>query len=101
MSQHEQRIFNYELQPEGRQILQMPKHAFILGLIEKYGCPFILALVDPDAEIETRVFRIVTTGEIFNPEVLEFVGTLRLGGDTPQSAWYTMHVFEVETALLP
>lgn len=101
MSQSEQRIFNYELQPEGKQIVQMHKGAQILGVIEKYGLPFVLAVVDEEQPVEPRAFRVVTTGEIFNPEILFYVGTLRLGGDGPKAAWYTMHVFEVETALRP
>lgn len=99
MSEHEQRIFNYELVPEGRQVLNIPKGAEILGVIEKYGLPFLLARVDEEQATEHRVFRVVTTGEVFNPEILSYIGTLRLGGETARDAWYTMHVWEVETAL--
>jgi hypothetical protein len=92
------RIFNYELQAEGRQMIQIPKGSDVIGVVEKYGLPFLLAVVDEDQPVEPRIFRIVTTGEVFNYERLWFVGTMRLGGNGKEP-WYTAHVFEVETAL--
>jgi len=100
-----QRIFNYDLIPEGRQMIHMPKGAQILNVIDKDGFPFLLVAVDEQEETEIRIFRIVTTGEYFNREILDYIGTLRLGGelkpDGKRASWYTMHVFEVETAFLP
>lgn len=101
MRLHEQRIFNFELQPQGRQAIRMPKGAQILGVVDKYGFPWLLAAVDELEETEIRHFRVVTTGEIFNREILDYVGTLRIGGADSNGAWYTMHVFEIETALTP
>lgn len=92
------RIFNYQLEAEGRQMLQIPKGADVIGVIEKYSLPFLLAVVDDTQPTETRIFRIVTTGEVFNHERLWYIGTLRLGGQGKEP-WYTAHVFEVETAL--
>ena len=93
------RIFNYELQPEGKQILMMPKGADVIGVAEKYGFPYLLVVVPEQGLLEPRVFRIVTTGEVFNYAMLDYIGTLRLGGEDANGAWYTMHVFEVETSL--
>ncbi len=92
------RIYNYELQPEGKQIILMPRNAEVIGVTEKYGFPFLLAVVDENEALEPRTFRIVTTGEVFNHSVLDYIGTLRIGGEDSNGAWYTMHVFEVETA---
>lgn len=96
---YDRRIFNYELQPEGKQTILMPTGSDVIGVTAKYGFPFLLAVVPEDAVLEPRVFRIVTTGEVFNYSVLDYIGTLRLGGEDSNGAWYTMHIFEVETAL--
>jgi hypothetical protein len=77
----------------------MPRNADILGLVNKYGFPFLTAVVDERLVVEPRTFQIVTTGEVFNYAILDFVGTLRLGGEDSNGAWYTMHVFEIETVL--
>src|SRR5271157_3396091 len=99
MSDFTRRIFNYELQADAKQIVMMPRNADIIGVVEKYGFPFLLAVVD-EAEIpEARTFRVVTTGQVFNYAVLDYIGTLRLGGDDSNGAWYTAHVFEIETIL--
>jgi len=98
MSFHCQRVLNYELQVEGRQMIQMHKGADIIGLVEKNGFPYLLAVEDEEQKLEARVFRCVTTGESFNPEILWYLGTVRLGGKG-QEPWFTAHYFEVETAL--
>jgi hypothetical protein len=93
------RILNYELQAEGRQMIQIPCGSDVIGVVEKYGIPFLLAIVDETQRVESRIFRIATTGERFNDERLFYIGTLRLGGQGKEP-WYTAHVFEIETALL-
>lgn len=93
------RIYKYQLEVESRQMLQMPKGAKILsvgtqgemaiGDRPNSQMPVMFALIpDPDAPMETRIFRTVTTGEIFNHEGLKFIGTTFID-------WYTAHVFEV------
>ena len=99
MQDFTRRIYNYELQPEGKQIILMPRNAEVIGVTEKYGFPYLLAVVDEAQPLEPKTFRIVTTGEVFNYAILDYIGTLRLGGDDSNGAWYTMHVLEVETVL--
>jgi hypothetical protein len=101
MSTYKQRIFKYPLEPDAKFMLQMPKNARILSLVNQGGLPFLYALVDEDQPIEPRVFRATTTGDVFNPEILEFIGTLQLGGEKEGQEWYALHLFEVETALRP
>jgi hypothetical protein len=88
------RIFKYELNPEGRQMLMMPRGAQPLSVEQQRDLPVLFALVDDEQPLESRIFRAVTTGEIFNPENSTFVGTIFLGGDKPEEAWFTMHVWE-------
>jgi len=93
------RIFKFQLQAEGRQIIQMPKGAQILSVGRQGPLPFLWASVDQTMPYEVRVFRIVTTGEVFNEERLFFLGHVQLGGEKPSDAWYECFVYEVETAL--
>lgn len=99
MSDFTRRIFNYDLQADGKQVIMMPRNADVIGVVNKYGFPFLLAVCDEDNVLEPRTFQIVTTGEVFNYAILDYVGTLRLGGEDSNGAWYTMHVFEIETVL--
>ena len=80
-------------------MIQIHTGSDVIGVVEKYGIPFLLAVVDETQKIESRIFRIVTTGEMFNDERLFYIGTLRLGGQGKEP-WYTAHVFEIETALI-
>ena len=68
----------------------MPVEARILSVAEQRERPVMFALVDGDeTKTETRVFRIVTTGEEFNVNSQqEFIGTIII------KEWYTAHVFE-------
>lgn len=93
------KIFKYPIEVESRQIVMMSEGAQVIsvgtqGEIAHDGkpnsqMPVLFALIpDPDAPHEPRVFRTVTTGEVFNHEGLAFIGTTFVD-------WYTAHVFEV------
>jgi hypothetical protein len=93
------RIYKYPIEVESRQIIYMPMGAKILsvGTQGELGTkdrpnsqmPVLFAEVDELVKgLEIRVFRIVTTGEVYNTEGLEFIGTTFVD-------WYTAHVFEV------
>lgn len=75
-------------------MLQMHKGAQPLSVEQQRDLPVLFALVDDELPLETRIFRTVTTGEIFNPEGSIFIGTVFLGGDKPEEAWFTMHLWE-------
>ena len=79
------KIFKYRTQVADSIQLQLPKGAKILSVDTQQQRCFIWALVNPDAPTETRHFRIVTTGEEFNPSGLVYVGS-----------WHGMvfHLFE-------
>src|SRR5215469_8802292 len=97
------KIWNYELQPEGKQMIYMPSGSRPLGIMSKGGLPFLNVLVDDTKDPVQRFFRIVTTDEDFNPDFMDYIGCLRLGGPVvpetdnteDERHWYTMHVLEI------
>lgn len=93
------RIFKYPVEVVSRQIIQMPKGAQILSVGRQGPMPFLWASVDEHQPAESRIFRLVTTGEIFNEERLFYVGHIQLGGERPEEGWFEAHFYEVETAL--
>jgi hypothetical protein len=93
------RIYKYHLEVYPRQVLMMPEGAKVISVgtqgeiahdnLPNSQMPVLFALIpDPNARAKPRIFRTVTTGEVFNEEGLEFIGTTFID-------WYTAHVFEV------
>jgi hypothetical protein len=93
------RIFKYPVEVVSRQIIQMPTGAQVLSVGRQGPMPFLWASVDDTQPLEPRVFRLVTTGEVFNEERLLYVGHIQLGGEKPTEGWFEAHFYEVETAL--
>ena len=83
-------IWKFTLKVTDDQSIAMPKGAKILSAQEQYGKPCIWAIVDPDAEEETRKFRIFGTGHPFDLDEssAEFIGT----GQCVGLVW---HIFSV------
>ena len=70
--------------------LLMPRGATVLDVQLQYGTPCVWALVDPDAERESRHFELVGTGWTTTEEDQErrvYIGTYQ----HPPQVW---HVFE-------
>lgn len=90
------KIFKYDLIPdEPREILMMPVGARPLKVLVQREIPVLFAEVDDEQTLVPRIFRKVTTGEIFEGMPgCEYIDTVFLGGDKPEEAWYTMHVYE-------
>lgn len=80
------KIWKYPLEEGTEYRIQMPKGARILDLQLQDRVPTIWAQVDPEAEKETRSFRIIGTDQIFF-DALEYVGTY-------QEGYLVWHVFE-------
>lgn len=93
------RIFKYELPAQPRFMLTMPRGAKILSIGRQGPLPYLWASVDETQRPEQRIFRTMTTGEVFNDERLKFVGHVQLGGETPKEAWYEWFVWEVDMGL--
>lgn len=87
------KIFKYTLEPESRQVVELPRGATILSVgadvhMEDNLC--LWALVDPDAHPEVRVIRIHGTGyDVVTPERLTYIGTAIM-----RSLSFVWHVFE-------
>lgn len=83
------KIWKYPVRLEHREIVMMPKGAKVLCFTEQGGLPYIYAQVDPEQPPVVRVFRVATTGEEFNDEILEYVDSSVFDG------WFVAHLFEV------
>jgi hypothetical protein len=66
--------------------VQMPCGARVLTVQLQNDDPVIWALVDPLAPAETREFYMAMTGESFDAEGYEYVGTYQAG-------WFVGHLF--------
>ena len=82
------RILNVQLPVDQRQMIQLPKGSKILSVIVKGGLPYLYYEADEGAGFEPRVFRIVCSGEWFNPQGWEYVGSFNL------SEWFVGHLYE-------
>lgn len=87
------RIFKYELEIKPRQIIMMPHGAMVLSVGRQGPLPYLWASVDENQPPHPRIFRVVTTGEVYNEERLIFRGHVQLGGGI--EPWYEAFVFEV------
>ena len=84
-------IWKFEVPQKSKFQLQMPAGAKILSLQAQGGIGQIWAMVDPDAQLETRAFHQYGTGhEIKDAEALTFLGTYQM-----ESGNLVFHVFEV------
>lgn len=84
-------IWKFPLAPY-RSTLDIPRGGEILCMQSQGGTPTLWIKVNPDAEIETRVFIILPTGRLVTKEQMDFlsyVGTYQQDGGT-----HVWHVFE-------
>lgn len=56
------RIYKYPVDITDRQVISLPKGAKILSVQDQFGKPQLWALVDPEAELEERIFEVFGTG---------------------------------------
>lgn len=84
-------VWKFELHLDDFVRLEMPKGAKILHVGEQASKIYLWTLVDPDATLETRMFRVAGTGHplhSINPD--KYVGTVV--GHLSRFVW---HVFEI------
>lgn len=89
----EQRIWKYELTPGKHTTLAMPRFATVLSAGTQGESLVIWAMVDPQASVEQRSFRVFPTGSSITEDdwghgTSRFVATAQMG----PLVW---HVFEV------
>lgn len=82
------RVFKYAL-VVGDQVLDLPRGAVIRMVDHQGGNLCLWAEVDPDAEIEGRIFRVYGTGHEIADD-LEYVGS-------SQDTLFVWHVYERTT----
>lgn len=72
-------IWKYPLDITDNQTLKMPKGAKILSIQNQTHSPTIWALVDTEAELETRYINCYGTGHYINEDLskLNFIGTVQ------------------------
>ena len=78
----------YKNRGYGPLVVKMPKRAILLAGIAQDDKFFVWAEVNPVADMEDRKFRIIFTGQPFDPDHLgEYFGTFTDG-------YLVLHVFE-------
>lgn len=82
-------VYKYPLK-RTQNTLQMPKGAKVLTVARQGDNPTLWAMVDPEAAMEDRTFSVVGTGESFDAEHAEYVGTSH-----EIMGWMVFHVFEL------
>lgn len=76
--------------------VEMPRGAQILDVQVQHGTPQMWALVDPEAPVERRQFRLAGTGhrvEMYGDQQPKHVGTFQLDGGA-----LVFHLFEIVEA---
>lgn len=81
-------IYKYPLNLDSRVVVKMPAGAEVLAVQVQRSTPCLWAVVDPEAPVEVRYFKIFGTGQPLD-ERGRYVGTFQMcGGD------FIWHVFE-------
>lgn len=84
-------IYKYELNLYYITALNLPIGAKILTVQIQFDKICIWALVDPTNKVESRLFVVVGTGQMFNEkEVKQYLGTVQ-----QNKGQYIWHVFEI------
>jgi hypothetical protein len=85
-------IWKYPLEVRDSNVIEMPYDAKILCVQTQNNIPCIWAIVNKDAYLENRFFRIVGTGQPFQKEFLvyrNYIGTFQLDNGS-----LVFHLFE-------
>lgn len=82
------RIFKYTLDAIATQTVYIPGRGRILHLGVQNDFPVIWVEVVPDLDEVPRVFHMLTTGDSFNDDGLEYIGTFEASG------WFIGHIYE-------
>lgn len=84
-------IWKFNLRTHGAKRVSMPKGARVLSVQNQGGAMVLWALVNPSAPEAERTFYSAMTGEPFDAEKLEFIGTVQFNNGE-----FVAHVFEVK-----
>jgi len=86
-------IYKYEIPVDDNIRLELPKGAEILSVQEQYGKPCIWAIVDPEKEVEGRLFELLGTGH--NIKASEIINRKYIGTFQLYNGALVFHLFEL------
>lgn len=89
-------IWKYMVEVADQFEIEMPEGARVLCVQVQHDHPQIWAMVDPDAPMVTRRFRVVGTGHGIEAPIGPYVGTFQLYGGS-----FVGHLFEEGSAQWP
>jgi len=84
-------VWKYKLTANDYIDVEMPKGAEVLTFQIQFDIPCIWCLVDPDAEKESRRFRLAGTGHDIKEDNLKYIGSCQV-----HEGALIFHLFEVE-----
>lgn len=89
-------IHRYPIKIVSRQVINLPKAAILLRVSQVNAEISLWAFINPEAEKELRVIRMIATGEEFNTEELKpnYIGTIEVDNITVPNRKLIWHVFE-------
>ena len=83
-------IWKYHIPMEDRFTMELPKDSMILDIQVQFDKPTMWVLVDTDADLEERYFKVLGTGfEFETVEELTHIGTIQMSAGV--LVW---HIFE-------
>lgn len=82
-------IWKFPLKAEGKQSIVIPEGAVLLDVQTQHQIPCLWALVDPEAEQETRLVITHGTGHPVGEDTGAYIGTYQINGGS-----LVFHVFE-------
>jgi len=83
------KIFKYKITPYLKNEIEMPIGAEVLCVQTQNNEPHIWAMVDFNAELEKRIFWVIPTGNLIEPEASRYVGTFQIDNGN-----LVFHLFE-------
>ena len=83
-------IYKYVLKVATNQEIQMPANAQVLSVQGQNNDAVMWCLCDKADDIVPRTFTVITTGDSFNADYCEYLGTFQTDGGE-----FVGHVFEV------
>lgn len=90
-------VWKYELQPKKENKIDMPTGAEVLHIECQNGKPHLWALVPTEHKKEERTFYIIPTGQPFEVDGKEYLGTT-LQGKSASGLTLVWHIFKDSTS---
>ena len=86
-------IYKYQVKP-GEFSVAMPRASTVVSVQMQGDDPQMWVIVDPGSPVMMRRFKVVATGDSFDP-AWRYIGTFQMSGDGSDSALPTVLVFHL------